>query len=502
MITATIMGQKKRPLENNSIVTSFPKNIRSVLQSARLNDFDSSYKKQGRILVVGKKNRVSQLFKTKPYPWQLKKIAPLMRLDTPEGPHWIINLWLSSPSQGINSTSDYSMARDRVGYAYSQALCEECDAVEVSFVEVSPEAILGGLVGVEMGSYNYKKFSCSIPLCLNQFGGKITQQQITQAFSLGVAVNITRHLVNIPPSHLNPKVYESVVRSLFDKKAARVGVWREDRLKKEGMGLLLGVGQGASHKARMIHIKYRPPGVKTSPIAFVGKGITFDTGGLDLKTASGMRLMKKDMGGSAAVVGLAYWACESKIKRNLDFYLAIAENSVSKNSIRPSDVLTGRSGMTVEVHNTDAEGRLALADVLDVATTRRQRPSYVVDIATLTGAIKAALGKGVGGVFGNNQKLVDSIYNCSLASGDPMWPMPLIHSYRTQLTTPFADIQNCTDGFGGAVTAALFLESFVRKIPWAHLDIYAWNDSPKGALQEVGGSGQAVQCLAHWLQCL
>ena len=196
---------------------------------------------------------------------------------------------------------------------------------------------------------------------------------------------------------------------------------------------------------------------------------------------------------------MAHWACHVGIKKNLDFYLALAENSVSSKAMRPSDVLKARNGMDVEIHNTDAEGRLALADALDVAVTQKEEPRYVVDIATLTGAIKVALGPEIGGVFGNHQNLVDGIYKSSLESGDPMWPMPIVQNYRSKLDSKFAHIQNCADGFGGAVTAALFLECFVRKVPWAHLDIYAWNDGVKGALQEVGGSGQAVQCLARWL---
>lgn len=489
----------------------FSKTVKSSLQLAHLNQSPPSSQKRGHIVVLGRKNRsqLLRLLKNQPHPWQLEKSDIIWCLDIPKGPCWVINLWsdtrLSSAPKGVNDVSEYAATKDYLGQAYASALLEKCDAVEVSFVDSSYEALMGGLVGIEMGSYRYKSFantrSQTPPLYLNQLGERITSKQVTQASAMGVAVNVARHLVNLPASYLTPPTYTSLVQSLFRRKShMQVEVWREDRLKEEGMGLLVGVGQGAEHKSCMVCIKYRPLGAEGKPIAFVGKGITFDTGGLDLKPAAAMRLMKKDMGGSSSVVGLAYWACHSGIKKNLDFYIALAENSVSANSMRPGDVLTARNGMAVEIHHTDAEGRLALADVLDVAVTQKEKPRCVVDVATLTGAMKVALGPEVGGIFGNHQPLIDGIYNSSLLSGDLMWPMPLIANYRSKLNSTFADIQNCSEGFGGAVTAALFLESFVRKTPWIHLDIYAWSDTPKGALQEVGGSGQAIQCLAHWLQ--
>ena len=490
-----------------------PPVINSVLQSAWINKSPTPFQKEphSHLIVFGKKDRVklTQLLKKDLDQWQLDRCHQpdsIIRVEAQGGPVWVVNLWaeahLNRSPRDINDASDYSIARDSLGTTYVSILSEKCHSINICFVNCRSEQVTGGLVGIEISQYKYKNFlnPSKKPLYINKLGGQITNGEITKASALGVSVNIARHLVNVPPSQLNPKIYAATVRSLFrEQKAIRAEVWGENRLKKEGMGLLIGVGQGASHKSCMVHIKYRPAGAKGKPIAFVGKGLTFDTGGLNLKPASGMRLMKKDMGGSAAIVGLAYWACHSGIKKKLDFYLAIAENSVSDGSIRPSDILTARNGMTVEVHNTDAEGRLALADALDVAVSKKDRPRYVIDVATLTGAVKVALGSGVGGLFGNSHKLMDDIYQSSVESGDPMWPMPLIQSYRSKLSSKFADISNCTDGFGGAITAALFLESFVGDVLWAHLDIYAWNDGPKGALQEVGGSGQAVQCLSRWL---
>jgi len=251
----------------------------------------------------------------------------------------------------------------------------------------------------------------------------------------------------------------------------------------------------------MVHISYRPKG-KSKPLAFVGKGVTFDSGGLDLKPTSGMRWMKKDMGGSAAIVGLAYWAVESKSNQAMDFYIPMAESVLDRDSFRPSDVYVTRNGMTVEIDNTDAEGRLLLCEAIDVAVNQKakDKPAAVIDVATLTGAIKAGLGTEVCGFFSNDLRLSHQLEESSISKSDKIWRMPLFQAYRSALNSSIADITNSASGFGGAVRAALFLKEFVGDTPWAHLDIYAWSDSAKGPLLEKGGSGQAVQCLIGFVE--
>ncbi|MEO0337123.1 MAG: leucyl aminopeptidase family protein, partial [Pseudomonadota bacterium] len=245
-------------------------------------------------------------------------------------------------------------------------------------------------------------------------------------------------------------------------------------------------------------------GGSKKPVALVGKGITFDSGGLDLKPPQFMRLMKKDMGGSAAVVGTLRWAIASGSKQPLDVYLSVAENSVSDEAFRPSDVITSRRGHKVEIDNTDAEGRLVLADALDVACGKsgKDKPQVVIDVATLTGAAKVALGKSIGALFSNTNSLRDKLQKAGAKSGDICWPLPLFQPYRKSLNSTFADFVNSADGFGGSITAALFLESFVDDTPWAHLDIYAWTDGPSGCFLEKGGSGQGVGVLAEYLRQL
>ena len=270
------------------------------------------------------------------------------------------------------------------------------------------------------------------------------------------------------------------------------------------MGLLLAVGLAADAGPRLVHLRYRPANAPEGarPVAIVGKGVTFDSGGLDIKPASGMRLMKKDMGGSAAAVAVMKWAERTELPLPLDIYVALAENAIGSRAFRPGDVVMARSGLTIEISNTDAEGRLVLADALDVALTqeKEEMPGMIINIATLTGAIKVGLGAEIAGLFANNDHLADVLSEAGVATGDLMWRMPLFQPYRAQLKSASADMMNSAEGgFGGAITAALFLESFVGQTPWAHLDVYAWKDGASGAWTEGGGNGQPVQALCEAL---
>ena len=254
-----------------------------------------------------------------------------------------------------------------------------------------------------------------------------------------------------------------------------------------------------------MHLKYRPKGSKRGqrPLAFVGKGVTFDTGGLDIKVSSGMRLMKKDMGGSASLCGLAYWLEQSQLAVPCDFYLALAENAVDKHSYRPGDILTARSGTTVEIDNTDAEGRLVLADAIDVAvkTKGADAPEALIDLATLTGAMRVALGTRVAGLFANDDTLAETLLAAAQRTSEPSWRMPLYSDYLSSLRSSVADMANSGHSrFGGAIVAALFLQRFVGDIPWAHFDMYAWSDGNTGGCIEAGGTGQCVQLLADFLR--
>ncbi len=320
------------------------------------------------------------------------------------------------------------------------------------------------------------------------------------------AIQIARHLVNLPPNLVHPESLEKqILKDLNFSPQSQIEVWDQKKCEKEGLNLLLAVGAGAQYSPRLVCIKYRPKNlskIKKSPIAFVGKGITFDTGGLDIKPSSAMRLMKKDMGGAAAIFGLAYWVDHVKYENPCDFYLALAENAIDAKSMRPSDVYKSHAGYLVEIDNTDAEGRLVLADAMSVAICAQEKPKVIIDVATLTGAIKVALGTQMAGLFSNNDLLANQLFEAGQKAGEPNWRMPLVKKYWSSLSSTFADFKNSGEGFGGAITAALFLEKFAGAVPWAHLDIYSWADRPEGAISSTGGNGQAVQTLIQYLEDL
>lgn len=411
----------------------------------------------------------------------------------------------------VFNVTPYSWGRDRGSWILTMLKQYKVKDIELKLETKGTKAfdeVLEGLaVGMELAAYNFmktfKKENTDLYSVKVTNGSASAMKAIEAGQQAAVGVQIARHLVNLPPNLCNPETIEKAAKTEIGfSKNSTVTVWNKEKCEKEGMNLLLAVGQGAVITPRMVHIKYRPS-KKTSaqPMAFVGKGITFDTGGLDIKPSSGMRLMKKDMGGSAAVLGLAYWVDQVKYPHACDFYLALAENAVSDKAMRPSDVYQSRAGYFVEIDNTDAEGRLVLADVMDVALTQTEKPRCLIDVATLTGAIKVGLGAEVAGLFSNNKKLASELFQAGESSGEPNWIMPLVQKYWNSHTSNFADFKNsASESFGGAITAALFLQKFVKDTPWAHLDVYAWNDRVEGAYSQSGGSGQPVQTLIQFLK--
>jgi len=380
--------------------------------------------------------------------------------------------------------------------------------VQIEFNGTKESQILGALVGFEIGSYHFRQFVDGVSLsdlpkvAMTKSMGPWDKALIREAVLRARAVNLARHLVNMPPNDLNPRSFAEISKNWKWPATLKVSIWNTQKLEQEGMGLHVGVGQGAVHGPCMVHLKYRPvKKSKLKPVAFVGKGITFDTGGLDIKPSSGMRLMKKDMGGAASVLALATWVADSKYPGPVDFYLALAENAVDGKAFRPSDILIARNGLKVEIDNTDAEGRLVLADVLDVAVSQKgvDEPEIVIDVATLTGAIKVGLGADIAGLFCNDDELALSLTQAGQRAGDLNWRMPLFEKYFSSMSSPFADFKNSGESYGGAITAALFLQRFVRGKKWAHLDVYAWTDKAQGALLSSGGSVQPVQCLIEFL---
>lgn len=314
--------------------------------------------------------------------------------------------------------------------------------------------------------------------------------------------HLVRDLINTPPSHLTPITFCETFRPLAKKLSLKIEILNEVQLKRLGYGGIIGVGQGSANPPRLLHISYQPKQAKKS-LSLIGKGITFDTGGLALKPAAGMEAMKSDMSGAAAVCAATLAIAELKIPIRIDAWAPLAENMVSDNATRPSDVIKIYGGKTVEVLNPDAEGRLILADALvraaEVAKSdRRRKLEGIVDVATLTGAQVVALGTRTSAVMTNDQTFSKRFLDCAEVSGELFWPMPLPEDLRASLDSPVADIANIGERMGGMLVAGLFLKDFVEpEIPWLHLDIAgpAYNEKMAHGYTPVGGTGVALRTL-------
>jgi leucyl aminopeptidase len=498
---------------------SIKTSVNCFLDTIKLNQTPATSGAQ--VFVVGGKDLAFLLKKLESSvpTWQLEASkdskAAQISLAGANGPIWILRPDFHDSDNRIDqhsgklNHSSAGLARDVVGQWLRMHRDPGADNVALEFHKLNDEQIGGALLGLGLAAYKFldvarKKDSISAKFFVKRDKGTIKKEILQRSLALARGMNIARHLTNLPAGHINPATMAKAAQFIFSKrKGVRVVVWDEARLKKEGMGLLLGVGQGSETGSRLIHISYRPKSVKkgVKPIAFVGKGVTFDTGGLDIKPASGMRWMKKDMAGSATVLGLASYVSELGLPMPCDFYLAMAENAISATSTRPGDVHIARNGKAVEIHNTDAEGRLAMADALDVAVTRegKDEPTEVFDVSTLTGAMRVAVGLDVAGFFSNNDKMAGAVEKAAALAGEFAWRMPLVQKYKKQHASSYADFANASDsGFAGAITAALFLENFVGGKNWTHFDVMSWNMSADGAMSD-GANAQTLQILAAYL---
>jgi leucyl aminopeptidase len=307
-------------------------------------------------------------------------------------------------------------------------------------------------------------------------------------------VAFTRDLVSEPANVLYPAEFAKRVKAL-ESLGLEVEILGEAEMMKLGMGSLLGVGQGSVRDSQLVVIQWKGGGDE-QPVAFVGKGVCFDTGGISIKPAENMEDMKWDMGGAGAVAGLMHALAGRKAKVNAVGILGLVENMPDGNAQRPGDVVKAMSGKTIEVINTDAEGRLVLADALWYCQNRF-KPKFMVDLATLTGAIIISLGHDYGGLFSNNDELSNNLLKAGQAEGEPLWRMPLPAAYEKQIESAIADIKNTGGRPAGSITAALFLQHFVNGLPWAHLDIAstAWKKPSANPTIPDGASGFGVRLL-------
>jgi leucyl aminopeptidase len=333
-------------------------------------------------------------------------------------------------------------------------------------------------------------------------GGSGGREALGAAVAAGqaraAATNLARDLSNEPANAMHPDDLAAAARRLLGGKGVTVSVKDERALAREGFGGIVGVGQGADHPPRLVELRYRPRGA-SGKVVLVGKGITFDSGGLSLKPPDGMKTMKTDMSGAAAVLGTMSALADLDVKVAVTGYLATAENMPSGRATRPGDVLTMKNGKTVEVLNTDAEGRLVMADALAVGAAAK--PDAIVDVATLTGACMIALGTRYAGLMGNDEALAAELLEAAGEAGEPAWRLPLPPEYHREIESDIADLKNVGDRYGGALIAGLFLQEFVDGRPWVHLDIAgpARSDAEDGYLGK-GSTGAAVRTLLSWLE--
>ena len=322
-------------------------------------------------------------------------------------------------------------------------------------------------------------------------------EAVTRGRILGESSNLARELANEPGNSLTPREFAKRAAAIASDAGVRVEILDENRIAELGMGLLLGVARGSSEPPRVIVFRYDPPGAPEKPVlGLVGKGITFDTGGISIKPAEGMERMKDDMAGGAAVACAMRAIALLQAPMRVIGVVPTTENMPGGRAIKPGDILKSAAGKTVEVINTDAEGRLILGDGLWYA--RQLGATHLVDVATLTGAVVIALGKTTSGLFGTPDEWVERVRKVADRAGDRAWPMPLYDDYKEQLKSEIADMMNTGGRPAGSITAAMFLKEFTDNLPWAHIDIAgtAWVDDAKPFLPK-GPSGVAVRTLAE-----
>ncbi|MEZ7851446.1 MAG: leucyl aminopeptidase [Candidatus Nanopelagicales bacterium] len=369
----------------------------------------------------------------------------------------------------------------------------------------SPEHVDATVIACALAAYTFNEyktkpspasvgsFVISIPTELNSS----MKSALAQAQKVAASIYVARNLINTPPNDLAPADLASAAKTAVSSLPVTVKIWDEKALKASGCGAILGVGLGSSRPPRLIKMTYAPKGAKAH-LSLIGKGITFDTGGISIKPASKMDEMKADMSGSAAVIAAVSAIAGLGLNLKVTGWVAAAENMPSGTAQRPGDIVTTFDGTTVEVLNTDAEGRLVLADAIGMSV--REKPDLMVDIATLTGAQRIALGRRIAGVMSNTESARDQVVAASGMVGEEMWGMPLPTYLRETLKSQTADIANIGDGLAGMLSAGVFLQEFVPDSqPWVHIDVAgpAYNDVAPYGYTPKGGTGAGVRTLVQ-----
>ena len=405
---------------------------------------------------------------------------------------------------GAEATDDEGIEQ-AAATAYNALKTSGVETIALALEDRSAEAAARAAMGVKLASYRFDRYRTTekadakpsvTRVLIRTADAEAARTAFASHAAVADGVIFTRDLVSEPANVLYPVEFAKRVKAL-ESLGLEVEVFGEDQLREMGLHCFLSVGDGSARETQMVVVQWRGAAdPDAQPIAFVGKGVTFDTGGVSLKPADGMEDMKWDMGGAGVVSGLMCALAGRKAKVNAVGVLGLVENMNDGAATRPGDVVSTLSGQTVEIINTDAEGRLVLADCLTY-TERRFNPKFMVDLATLTGAIIIALGNDFAGLFSNDDDLSDALLAASKAEGEGLWRLPLPASYEKQIDSPIADVKNVGGRPGGSITAALFLQRFVKETPWAHLDIAAvtWRKPSPIPTAPDGASGFGVRLL-------
>ena len=348
-------------------------------------------------------------------------------------------------------------------------------------------------LGWGIGAYKFETYLASE----TEFPTLIIEdtERLNETRSLVDATHLCRDLINTPASDMGPVALHKAAKNLADEYSAQFMATIGEDLLKHNLPMIHAVGRAAHEEPRLVEFKWGDP--SHPRLALIGKGITFDTGGVNIKSAAGARIMKKDMGGAAHALALAKMIMANNLPIRLHCLVSIAENAISAGAYRPGDILQSRAGLSVEIDNTDAEGRLVLGDALTKAA--EEEPVLMIDFATLTGAARVALGPTLPPFFCNRDAPVEGLLAQSKRQYDPIWHMPLWQPYNSMLSSPIADMKNAGGGFAGSITAALFLERFVKDRPWMHFDVYGWCPTAYPG-HPKGGDAFALRGLYHWLK--
>jgi leucyl aminopeptidase len=411
---------------------------------------------------------------------------------------------------GLGKAEGFSLEKLRRAAAAIAKLAkkERCQTVGISLPtgELAPEKVAASLTeGVILGLHQDYRFKSKpdetgdYPQTIELLSLGTQETAINQAEAICSGVILARELVAAPPNECTPETMAATAQALASEYQLELEILEQAECEALGMEAFLGVARASDLPPKFIHLTYKPQGTPRRKLGIIGKGLTFDSGGLNIKVAgSGIEMMKTDMGGAGATLGAAKAIAQLKPDVEVHFISAVTENMISGRALHPGDILKASNGKTIEVNNTDAEGRLTLADAL--VFTDKLGLDAMVDLATLTGACVIALGDDVAGLWSPDEKLASELLQASEQSGEKIWRMPLIEKYFEGLKSHLADMKNTGPRPGGSITAALFLKEYVEKTPWAHLDVAGpvWTDKDNG-YNSTGATGYPVRTLVNWV---